>query len=52
MSAMRSQLATKHGEMISWKGEVQRAKGNLRQDRFVQETEMASLVEKFERKKA
>jgi hypothetical protein len=33
------------------KNEVQRAKGNLRQDRFVQKTEKASLVKEFEREK-
>ena len=34
------------------KDEAQRAKGNLRQDRFVRKTEKASLVEEFEREKA
>jgi hypothetical protein len=45
------QLAAAHREIISLKDEDQRAKGNLREDRFVRKTKMASLVEEFEREK-
>jgi hypothetical protein len=51
ISALRSQLVAAHGEIINLKDEVQRAKGNLRQDRLVRKTEKASLVEEFEREK-
>jgi uncharacterized protein YPO0396 len=49
---LRSQLAATHGQIISLRDENERAKGNLRQYRFVRKTEKASLDEDFAREEA
>jgi hypothetical protein len=48
-SAMRSDLAAAHRQIICFMDQVQGANGNMHQDHFVRKTEMVSFVEEFER---